>query len=336
MQKKYNQILFHSGNCLNNKKPYSKECKLCIELCPHNAINIRKEIYIDKCTECGVCMAVCPSDGFVDRDMHNLKEYIFNSEEIVVNCPLAIQQGYEISCLGMIDEDTWSTLKIFAETKQVTILTGDCEYCADKKAREISEKVLKDISEIWKGRFQIIIKAYPDKGDSNNILNENVMKLRKNVSEISLRQRGRKKFKALFPALEAEEVYNIPIAKQWLTEALNLDAGERIPYRTLIAGERCTGCNICEKICPQKALQTTKKNDNNLLIYEPLKCVRCNRCVETCIANALWFDYRLFSHKLISGKILLFEATPKYCKTCGKQLFRNNESSLCIACASKI
>ena len=81
-------MIYQSKNCINIKKPYPKECRLCIQHCPHAAISDSKDIAEDKCTECGVCMAVCPSDGILDKDMDKLGDYLLNSDMITLNCPL--------------------------------------------------------------------------------------------------------------------------------------------------------------------------------------------------------------------------------------------------------
>jgi len=280
-------------------------------------------------------MAVCPSDGFVDRDMKNIEGYLFHSQEIILNCPLAESRGYEIPCLGMLDSDAWTTLMILAETKEIKILTGDCSSCEDKQAGVVSETILQEIIQLWPNHPQIIREVLPARENSYDSIDKNSTKITGNAGRVSLRQQGRDKLKALFPALEAEEVYPVPRTRQWLAQAIGRNSEKKVPYQALSAKESCTGCEICVKICPQGALNLVPKDGNKLLIYEPLKCVQCGRCVETCGPKALGFDYMSFSSRFLTGKILLIESEPKYCNQCGKQLFYHNETGLCIACASR-
>lgn len=333
--KKYNDILFHYGNCLNHKKPFSRKCTLCIQNCPHGAINELREINLEKCTECGICTAICPSDGFVYRDMKSFYRYLFYSQEIILNCPLAEALGYEIPCLGMLDSDAWTTLLIQTNNMEIKILTGDCTNCYDKKAGLASKRILEEINQRWPKHPTIKIEDLPVKGNSSESLNVNPLKISDSEKRVGLREQGREKLKMLFPAIAAEETYDIPTTRQWLKEALEQDFEKRVPYYGLVAGDDCTGCGICVKICPQNALTQIPKDSTNLLIYEPLKCVQCSRCVETCGPKALRFDYLSFSYKFLTGRILLIESLVTYCKACGKQLFFRNENELCTVCASK-
>lgn len=331
---KKRQIIYRSKNCLNIKKPYPKECRACIQYCPHGAISENKSITIDKCTECGVCMSVCPSDGFMDNDMDNLGEYILNSEQIILNCPLAEPEGYEISCLGMLDKDAWTMLMILAGDKEVKILTGECGTCPDRAACAVSVGYFKEIHEAWPEHPRVEIEVVPS--DDSKPSNPNVTKLRVTAKKrTSLREQGRKKVKELFPDIMAEESYPIPKTREWIAEALSSKQELKIPFETIKVNDSCTGCGVCSKICPQNALQQTERDGKIILVYEPLKCVQCARCVDICGPEAMRMEYVSLAPKYITGKILLCETTTRYCDKCGKQIFHNLEPRLCMACAAK-
>ncbi len=238
---KKKQIVFRSKNCLNIKKPYPIECRACIESCPHKAISDNKNIQLDKCTECGICMSVCPSDGFMDKDMDNLGEYILDSERIILNCPLAEPEGYEISCLGMLDKDAWKMLMIRAGDHEVKILTGECGTCPDKQACAISVGFFKEIHEAWPDHPRVEIEVVPSKGDGKSA-NTNVKNLRGIAKKrISLREQGRKKVEDLFPDIIAEESYPIPKTREWIAEAFTSNQELKIPYKTIKVNNKCTG-----------------------------------------------------------------------------------------------
>lgn len=336
------QIIFHPGNCLNIKKSYPRECRQCLQYCPHDAITEEKDIKADRCTECGICMSVCPSDGFVDRDMDKLKDYLFDSDSIVLNCPQAEPCGYEISCLGMLDKDAWTVLMLLSDVKSVRILTGDCGQCDDRQACAVSVAFFKDVLNKWKGNHQVKIEILPDKGKRESAESSNDFpnsQKDKNISRrsaiIGLREQGREKVKSLLPSIIAEETYNIPRTRQWLADALKIFPEKKIPFDALKADDKCTNCGVCTKVCPQDALQLVQKEGKIRLIYQAAKCVHCRRCVDICGPQALRFEPIPLSYKLLTGKILLREAVPRYCSKCGKQIFHNNEPRLCIACASK-
>lgn len=335
MAKKAVQFIFHPGNCLNLKKPYPQECTLCLQACPHQAIDQKKNIDPEKCTECGACMAVCPSDGFVDKDIDKLSDYLFNSDEIILNCPLAQPQGFEISCLGMLDKDAWSVLMLLAAEKKVRILTGDCGTCRDKQACLLGVEFFKMIHALWQDHPRINIEVLPDKEDSG--IEPRVITGSANNKGIKdkLREQGKNTLKALIPDIIAEETYNIPKTRQWLAECLKLSPDTKLPYQVLKADNNCTGCGVCAKICPQGALQLNETQDGiTRLIYEPVKCVQCGRCAEICLPKALRFEHVDLSSKYLLGKILLCQSRIRKCTKCGKQIYHNLEPALCLACAA--
>lgn len=332
------QVIFHPGNCLNTKKPYPKQCRLCFQYCPHEAISEEMEIQVNRCTECGVCMAVCPSDGFVDRDIDNLKEYLFENETIILNCPAAKPLGYEIGCLGMLDRDAWLSLMIMAESKAVRVVTGDCGQCDDKQACSISVAFFKEIYNNWQDDLGLKIEIIPDQSNNTREVEENKANLEtKETAKRSkgIRQLGKDKVKNFLPSIIAEETYPIPRTRQWLLELLKESPTKKVPSKALKIDEKCTNCGVCAKICPQEALQLVQKEGKIRLIYEAAKCVHCNRCVEICGPQAMRFEEKNMSYKLLTGKILIRESEPRYCDKCGKQIFHNIEPGLCMSCAAK-
>jgi len=59
-------------------------------------------------------------------------------------------------------------------------------------------------------------------------------------------------------------------------------------YRIL--SEACTACGRCAKICPEKAItgvQKTKKEKGKPFEIDPVKCIQCGMCLETCKFDAV-------------------------------------------------
>jgi NAD-dependent dihydropyrimidine dehydrogenase PreA subunit len=51
-----------------------------------------------------------------------------------------------------------------------------------------------------------------------------------------------------------------------------------------IDGEKCTGCQVCVKICPQGAISGEKKEPHAI---DTVTCSRCGMCVDACPCNAI-------------------------------------------------
>lgn len=342
------QIVFHSGNCLNNKKPFVHPCRLCIESCPHQAITEDHQIDDNKCTECGICMAICPSDGFVDRRINDFHDYLLSTKEVILNCPQTEENGFEIPCLGIMDRDRWITLMILAKENKVAIHTGECAECEDSQACSASVQIFKQVHSDWVDHPAIQIHVHSvkygkvDQTSTKGISSESTKPY---LSKIGWRKKSWDKVEQLLPRLSADETYPIPNSRECLLELLEKKMIDKIPFRALTVTDSCTSCGVCASICPQGALYKLKVEvkttpepmiDENIskirLILEPRKCVHCERCVRVCNTQALSFHSKQLSHDFLEGKILIHEGSPTYCARCGKQLFENTE--LCRACST--
>lgn len=326
------QIVYHPKNCLNTKKAYAKACRLCIEACPHQALSEYREIDSKRCTECGVCMAVCPSDGLVDRNSDDFHNYIETSDKIILNCPQATPFGFEIPCLGIIDRDLWTTLMLAARGKEVRVHTGKCSDCPDKRACAHSVRAFKQVHEDWPDHPPVLIQVSPDQGTE---VEQHVRSHERGIVEkVNWKEQGWQKIESILPGLTADESYLIPRTRELLSKHMEGNGNVKVPIPALSVNDQCTSCGVCAAICPQTALTKKEEGDKFTLIYEPYKCVRCQRCVGICRPEALSFSIKPLSHRHFKGKILLHEGSPRYCSHCGKQVFDRSEPPLCVACAS--
>ncbi|SHI99424.1 4Fe-4S dicluster domain-containing protein [Desulfosporosinus lacus] len=325
------QIVYNQNNCLNAKRASDNLCRLCIDSCPHQAISIYRELDAKRCTECGICTAVCPSDGFVYREMDKLYEYLKNSEKNVLNCPQAIPAGHEIPCLGIFDRDLWLALMLYAREKELTIFTGVCTDCPDKKACGISVQIFIELHNAWEDHPPVLIKVAADDGDS-----ESTVSVQAQNESRGWRDIGREKFEEIRGGNTFLEPYLIPKTRQFLEETWKSLKSEIevLPLPALKVSERCTNCGECPEICPQGALTKTDTKEQLTLIYEPLKCVHCQRCVSICRSKAISMEVKSLSYRLLTGKVLLYQGKRRFCTSCNKQVFDDLEPPLCMACAT--
>ncbi|NMA69380.1 MAG: 4Fe-4S binding protein [Desulfitobacterium sp.] len=336
------QMVYRHNNCLNTKRPYAKSCRLCIDNCPHQAISPFHEIEPKLCTECGLCMAICPSDGFVDNYTGEFHYYLESAEEeIVLNCPQAAPLGYEIPCLGILDRDLWLYLLLEGKERKVTFFTGKCGECPDKKACAHSVKIFNKIHEEWPEHPPVSIKVVTEANEELAETYEKTALLVKKITKSkdeekkTWREKGWKKLEKALPGLTSDEAYDIPLSRQLLLKSMDRKHQEKLPIPALLINKDCTSCGVCASICPQKALTKREKGEELTLIFEPYKCVpNCDRCVNVCSPKAMSFETKNLPHRHFTGKILLHKGSPKHCVRCDKLVFDNSEPPLCIACAS--
>lgn len=84
--------------------------------------------------------------------------------------------------------------------------------------------------------------------------------------------------------------------------------------------ERCTGCRICEKMCPFGAIAVIDK-----LAQVQAHCTLCGACVPSCPAAALWIERRKISEeelRLFSGVFVWGECEEKAEKLIPKKVVK--------------
>ena len=74
-----------------------------------------------------------------------------------------------------------------------------------------------------------------------------------------------------------------PISHEVRVRCTSSDAGGRVRKVCQVG---CTGCGICEKVCPVEAV----KVENNLAFIDPGKCVECGICAANCPQDTITDD----------------------------------------------
>lgn len=74
-----------------------------------------------------------------------------------------------------------------------------------------------------------------------------------------------------------------PLSHEVRVRCHSADAGGRVRKVCQVG---CTGCGICEKVCPVEAV----KVDNNLALINPDKCVECGICAANCPQDTISDD----------------------------------------------
>ncbi len=101
----------------------------------------------------------------------------------------------------------------------------------------------------------------------------------------------------------------------------------------------CFGCNVCETLCPTRALRREVEGETIRLCFTPARCTGCGACVEVCLAGALTFTsatgeggpLSLSAAYLGGAEVTLVEVAPRACARCGVT-FTGLPGDLCETC----
>ncbi len=99
-----------------------------------------------------------------------------------------------------------------------------------------------------------------------------------------IKQLFRKAFTNRFPGKRIPEDTE-RMEREGINSPINVpeDYRGRISYDK----EKCTGCQLCTRVCPSKAVVYHK--EENKISYHLLRCTFCGECVEVCPVQALTF-----------------------------------------------
>ena len=257
-----NRCLFHYTNIT---------CSRCQETCPQQAIHNR-EIDREKCDNCGLCTAVCPTGAIQsDTDYDAVLTAVKTLSPQVLMCKKVSPQA--MPCLGALNR---RLLWALAEKRELAIDTSRCQQCkpvvADWLAAEI-EACNTALQAANKPPIKLVHvkESAPAK--------EPVAR--------------RSFFRSLFHAASetAAEIAAAQTNRQysfdpviWLGKQ-NTTPNGLFPQLSL--AQSCTACGLCHMLCPEKALTIHQEADTPKLDFNPLKCTACGLCVNNCPQSAL-------------------------------------------------
>ena len=349
--------IFNGYNCLN-KRQRRYTCTICQDLCPEKIFLLDPKAALDwkKCSNCGLCVSSCPSRCFApDRELQRLYTTDMDlSAPVSFSCDEnELLTDKKVECLASIP---WEMLAVLALHTELIINVQGCESCEIQKR---SECLLKNLGQLesffgeeeFARRIHIVTGGeYKQENDSDKVMSRrkvfsdvkyNVTKSIVNIASSRI------------PFLDEVNQDGLQY-RQLLSKAVMRDRRERTERKAAeekdggksditfakygvslpAFTDKCYGCGICEKMCPQKALEIGEIQDGQRLIYiTPWKCTGCGLCEIGC------------PHGGISGirpvalpyleKLPLVRVNSAVCENCGFTIKPDTEPRLCPSCARK-
>ena len=84
-----------------------------------------------------------------------------------------------------------------------------------------------------------------------------------------------------------------------------------------VSNKLCTGCGVCEDICPQQAISFHSQNGINIPVINKSLCLNdkgCSRCYQVC--SGIGISIRKFSKQLFKRKYVKFDYYIGYFQNC--------------------
>lgn len=316
-----------SGRCLDSlQKKY--KCEKCIKICPKGAITFKEDIYvdIDKCDNCNLCVSVCPSGSLIPT--YESLEKLYNSfqgkKEVSISChEIEMETDLKVNCIAAIP---WEALAYVAVEEKLRISIKKCRECKKEMlAKEVFntlEKLRKFLGED-KYLKNVIFIEDPKDIPIREYTRRDLLKLWGHES--------RRMVNFVLPK-ESNKNKNSRIYKSFLIKKVEEITEERnnivFKWPTIKVNEKCWGCGICSKVCPQSAIKVTKENNKGEFQHYYTLCTHCGLCEKICSEGAIEM---LVKEEEITNSINSSHINITTCSICGDAI-KNNGEEKCIVC----
>ncbi len=256
--------------------------------------------------------------------------------------------GYTITCLAHLDGETLAAASVQVADEEsgerkVDLLRGECGDCPLAVRAPTPNGGLEDVEtgEV-PGRVSDIVDFAQGLLERSGAGGEHLFEIlvpegerpepRKSRRE-QKKARGVSRRDLLFGGLrEADEDHDPTLSVPGPTpqRSVLLAALPQAIVDHPVASPGCTGCRICEQVCPEKAFGWSGVGGNGLLWVSPADCTACGICVQACPEDVL--DLQPVTPADSAHQLARIQ--PRGCTKCGRGLVPG-ETEVCTVCSSR-
>ena len=301
--------IYSSAGCLNRKQK-KFICTRCVDICPEKVFSLdpKEKLKWDKCSSCGLCVSACPSQCFVPGALtqSELADGLSPGQPVSFGCYKEDEfRDKPVECLAGVP---WEWLAVVAMYTDVVLYIGHCDECEHSERAELLMRNLERVKaflgdELFYERVHLLTEG---------VYKENAVAERRVSRREIFSDMTKSVAKSLYrvaasrtPFLEEKDINDVLKYRRLLASAAakvkNASSRQDLPEKKtaeepvswkgpdvfsldlpqFVRG--CYGCGICEKICPNKAVEIAKEENGKRLIYiTPWKCTACGLCSYVC------------------------------------------------------
>lgn len=315
--------------CINSIQKRQK-CNLCEIYCTQNAISLEGEIKIkeDKCSNCNICVAICPTGTMVPTFEVLEAQYntITKHNDISIGCNKDEDAYFKVDCLAVLP---WEFLAYICLDNKVKLVNRSCKSCNNsnlsKEFYNTLDKLKSFLGEELYNEKVILIDSDDIKIEAKEYTRRDLFKMWKDES---------KRLATNMAPIKFEENKNYRIYRSLLVKKVrNMKAkiGSSVDYNwpVLEINNYCWGCGICATICPQRAITIKNESDGTRkFIHNYTRCTHCGLCKTVCMDKAITTAVKQGDGIEIFNKYNISSGT---CLVC-RDPIKPGEGDKCIVC----
>lgn len=287
-------------------------CSLCHDVCPHEAITIKRQVSIDPidCTGCGLCVQACPSQALESSSQYQAG--------VPLKCSQVSGSAQSVQCLSRLQA---SDVLRLAGKGQATLVRNDCASCRIGGAQvlpalETLSQKAQSLAQARGQAFKLEIHEAQHYDTSDNpatlsrrdMLRGSWKGVQRSAADVlaPLDPGPSKTEKGAPKALPKE------LQRQYRAlELAELPTDAQVPWPLPRVEDGCIMCPVCTNVCPTGAFQ--REHDpiqlgrGGTLWLEPARCNGCDACVRSCPVKVIHLENPVTWGEVSGGRSLAYK-----------------------------
>lgn len=329
-----NALEINSGACVHTHIRQAS-CQRCVEVCPHDAIEVSNTgptIDQNSCDVCSLCAAAC-SEGVLQSGTEVLslpwqdkRIALFICDRVLKTSPKAREAGY-VTCKHALSLRSLFTLAA-SNHSRILGCTDDCQKCGRQSFARFENR-LEQVNSFLRSRNKPTVTYHSINPAQFKAITQAHENESGRVARSKRKWFGLGKIDAYGKSTPGDSTKATLAPGQFFSRADS--ENPTLPFVPQIDLSSCTACGICVQLCPHEALDMARLEDRTAYQISAENCTNCGICIDVCEAGAI----EIRANTSVSQTLIELETHE--CSACGHpfRTLKDQSQETCPICESR-